>query len=922
MDMRLNDREALSADIHLLGNVLGETIQRLAGDDVFALVEELRASAKSLRAAPSLDDARRLCDRLAALDLHELRGLIRAFSVYFDLVNLAEQEARVRALRAQAIESAEGPLAESPESALRELRARGIDADQIAEHLERALVCPVFTAHPSEARRRTILEKLHTIAERLDCFDNPGTLPRERAEALAAIAEDVETLWLSDTIRATRPTVLDEVRQGLNLVESSLLDVVPRVYHEIETGLSRVYPERTWSVPPFLKFGSWIGGDRDGHANVTHHVTAEAVRQQQTTVLGLYLERMDDLWRRLSHSDRFLEPGAAFRESLAADARLFPEALASPVHEPYRAKCRIIALKIQRTLDYVRDLVPRWGVEEFQPPAGVYLGRQGLLDDLRLIADDLQRQGAKATVAGALQNMIRLVEVFGVHLVTLDLRQHSGRHARAIDEVLRWAGVAADYSERSAGERFEILAVELERTRPLVPARLDFSDETNEVIRAFRTAAALLEQQCPEAIQTYIISATNDPVDLLEVLLLAREARLYRPEAGVSRLDIVPLFEALVPLRAAAEIMERLFALPAYRRQVELRGGIQEVMLGYSDSNKESGFLQSSWALYQAQEALAELGGRAGITIQMFHGRGGAIGRGGGPANRAILAQPRATVNGRLRMTEQGEVIADRYAHQAIAQRHLEQLIHAVLLTSFPGENQPEPGWLTVLDGLAPAACRHYRALVYESPDFLTYFEQATPIEEIAQLKIGSRPSRRGTRAGIDELRAIPWVFSWMQCRHTLPGWYGLGSALGEYLDARPEHLDTLQEMYRRWPFWSTLIDNAQMILTKADMTIARLYADLVDDRELADRVFEQIAAEYRRTIDVICLVTGQKSLLEHAPVLQRSIQSRNPYVDPLSFIQIVILKRLRSGAASEGEIMTAMLESINGLASGLKNTG
>ncbi len=463
-----------------------------------------------------------------------------------------------------------------------------------------------------------------------------------------------------------------------------------------------------------------------------------------------------------------------------------------------------------------------------------------------------------------------------------------------------------------------------ESTRPLIPSHLDYSPETTEVIQTFRTVAAILERQCPEAIDKYIISSTTNPAHLLEVLLLAREARLFRPLEGVSRLDIVPLFEALEPLQTASAIMERLLALPVYRRHLELRGHSQEVMIGYSDSSKESGSLQSAWALYRAQGDLVETGRRAaGITMEMFHGRGGAIGRGGGPANRAILAQPRGTVDGRLRMTEQGEVIADRYGHPGIAERHLEQVVHAVLHTSFPDEgDQPEPAWSSILDQIAPAACRHYRELIYDDPDFLDYFRQATPIEEIVQLKIGSRPSKRGKSTSLDQLRAIPWVFSWMQCRHTLPGWYGFGGALDEYLSAHPEGLTTLREMYHHWPFWRTLVDNTQMILAKADMTIARLYADLVDDRDLADRVHGQIANEYEKSVEAIRQITGQGDLLEQMPILRRSIDRRNPYVDPLSFIQLVLLKRLRDCEGPHDETLTAVLESINGIASGLKNTG
>lgn len=921
--MRPKEQEALSADIRRLGDLLGQALRRVAGEEAFTLVEEVRAAAKNLRANPSVEQARQLRDRLSALEVADLRTLIRSFSIYFDLINLAEQRARIRALRIRSIELGTTPLAESPEAALRSLRERGISADQIAEQLDRALIVPVFTAHPSEARRRTILVRLQAIEQQLDRLEYGQLLPAEQEHVLASVAEEVESYWLSDTIREARPTVLGEVRHGLETVKGSLFEVVPRIYRELEEGLRRVYPERTWKVPPFLNFGSWIGGDRDGHPSVTAQVTGEAVLLQQVSVLQQYLSRMDELWLKLSHSDHFITPSTEFRASLAEDAAIFPEVSLLPEHEPYRAKCRLISAKLKRTLEYVQSFTPGWNGETRVPPRGVYLGGQQLIADLKTIAQDMAQVGARAAVSGCLQDMIRLVEVFGVHLLTIDLRQHSARHTQALDEIFRWAGVCPAYAQLTDEERFDCLATELECSRPLIPTHLPFSPETCEVVQTFRTMSAILEQQCPDALRKYIISSTTDSGHLLEVLLFAREARLFQPVEGLSRIDIVPLFEALEPLRSGTVIMQKLFSLPIYRRQLELRGDLQEVMIGYSDSNKESGFLQSSWALYQAQESLVALGHRSGITMQMFHGRGGAIGRGGGPSNRAILAQPQGTVNGRLRITEQGEVIADRYGHRAIAARHLDQVVSAVLLTSFPAPGiQIKPEWTALLDRLAVSSYHHYRHFVYDDPEFLTYFNGVTPIGEIAQLKIGSRPSRRGSSSSIDQLRAIPWVFSWMQCRHTLPGWYGLGSAVSEELAQHPEQIETLRAMYAKWPFWRTVIDNVQMILSKADLTIARLYADLLEDQAVAARVYEIISAEYQRSVEVINQITGQGALLESMPILQRSIQLRNPYVDPLSLIQVVLLDRLRKGQEPQGELRTAVLESINGVASALKNTG
>jgi phosphoenolpyruvate carboxylase len=920
--MRDGDKDALGSDIRLLGDTLGEVIRQVAGQEAFELEEEIRAQAKALRLSHSVEDARRLRDALERLELSDLRTLIRAFSVFFDLVNLCEQRARVRVLRHRTRQADPLPIAESIEAALRQLRQRGVSADALQNMLSQAQLAPTFTAHPSEARRRTVLDKLRHLNEQMDRLERLDLLPREQAHARHAILEEIESLWQSDLVRVLRPTVLDEVRHGLEMVEYTLFEVVPRIYRDLEEALQRVYPERGGPLPAVLRFRSWIGGDRDGNPNVTHDTTARAVLMHQQVVIRLYISRVNDLVRRLSQTAQSAPPSADLRASLQADREQLPELAGIPGHEPYRLKCRAILARLERTRRYLTSIDLRWSEESTPPPPGIYLDGQELQDELRLMMESLEAAKAYAAASGELRDLARLVEVFGLHLMTLDIRQHSGRHTSAWAEIFAWAGICDDYEARTSEEKLALLDGELGTNRPLIPTHLPFSEDTVEVIQTFRTIAALLERQCPEAIQAYIISFTTEPYHLLEVLLFAREAGLFRPAAGVSRLDIVPLFESLDALRSAVPLLSRLLALPVYRRHVALRGNRQEVMIGYSDSNKESGFLQSVWALYRAQMELTDMGQREGVSIPFFHGRGGAIGRGGGPANRGILSQPAGTVAGRLRITEQGEMIADRYGQRPIAERHLEQILHATLLASFPTEMDASLGeWEAVLDRLASESRRHYRALVYENEEFLRYFEQATPIEEIAQLKLGSRPTRRKASRKIDDLRAIPWVFSWMQSRHTLPGWYGLGSALSEYIQENPEGLATLQQMYERWPFWNGAINNVEMILAKADLTIARLYADLVVDQGIAERVFGQIEAEYQRTEQLVCQIAQQSALLERMPVLQRSIQQRNPYVDPLSLIQTVLLRRLRSGDSGE-DLQAAVLESINGVAAGLKNTG
>jgi phosphoenolpyruvate carboxylase len=913
----------LDADIALLADLLDATLLRLEGEDALRLVQQVRAAAQELRGQPSAGAARKLLCRLAELDLPSLRTLTRVFTLYFDLINLAEQRARVRALRRRAEHAQSGPpLPETPEAALAPLRERGWSAAQVSAQLERALVFPVFTAHPSEARRRTVLEKIDAIARELDRIEYTRLVPRERAEAMEAIAAEVETFWLTDIVRAARPTPLDEVRQGLGMVSATLFEIVPRVYRALEEALQRVYPEWSWSVPPLLRFGSWIGGDRDGNPFVTPEVTCEAVRLHQETILRHYMARADELGRALSHSGHLVAAGEELLRSLREDEAALPAAAFDSRSEPYRRKCAAVRARLAGLLERVRRSAPDWDRPQAGATAGAYQRPEELKRDLERITADLQCSGASHAAANGVRDFAREVEVFGFHFLTLDLRQHTARHRAALDEVLRWARVCDRYEKLSPNERFDLLGAELQQRRPLIPARLPFSPATQEIVQTLRSAAAILEQQCAAAIDTYIVSGASEPADLLELLVLAREARLFQPEAGVSRLHLVPLLEAQASLQHAVPLVQRLLGQPVYRQHLALRGNLQEVMLGYSDSSKESGFLRSAWAIYKANRDLGELARRTGVTVQLFHGRGGAIGRGGGPANQAILAQPRGVHSGRIRLTEQGEVIADRYGRPAIAWRHLEQLLHAVFCTSFAEAEGVHPSWEWAMERLAACAERHYRDLVYETPEFFAYFEGATPFDEIAALKIASRPSFRGAAHSIEDLRAIPWVFSWMQSRHTLPGWYGLGSAVADFECDHGGELDQLRDMYRVWPFWRTLIDSTQMILAKADLTIARLYADRVGDRTIGDALFARIAAEFENTVAAVCRITGQPRLRETFPVLQSSIERRNPYVDPLSFIQLVLLQRLRRGEGPREELLTACLESINGIASGLKNTG
>jgi phosphoenolpyruvate carboxylase len=925
-----HERDRLSRTIHFFGDLLGAVIREQAGEPLFVLEERVRALAKDLRSDRATDaHARRMREIVSGLTIDEAKGLIKSFSVYFALVNLSEQIQRMAVLRERDAADPGEPRAESIGAAIAELARRGVAAGELRSWLAGARVIPVFTAHPTEARRRTTLEKLRRLADLAGSLDRPAT-DRERRALRDAATEEITALWQTDEVRVVRPKVIDEVKSGLYYFETALFEVVPRLCRELDDALRASYPGEIFEFPSMLRFGTWMGGDRDGNPYVTSGVTAEAARALRLAAIRRQIAGVDELSRRLSSSTRQVEVSEELRASLADDAARLPSVAGalsqrSPF-EPYRQKCSYIREKLVASRAHAERFQPAWGRAAALPAAGTfYLGKEELLEDVRVIERSLRANRGRALADGAVRDFAWCVEVFGLHLATLDLRQHAERHEAAINEVLARVGVHGAFSSLDEPARTTLLARELECSRPLVPAHLSFSPETNETIDTFRTAAAVLEQLSPGAIDTYVISMTRGPSDILATLLLAKEAGIYDRGAGESRLDVAPLFETSRDLEGAAAILERTLAVPAYREHLRLRGDVQAVMLGYSDSNKEAGFVAANWALHEAQRDLSAAAARAGIGLSLFHGRGGAIGRGGGPANRAILAQPAASVGSRIKITEQGEVIADRYGLPDLAHRHLEQVINAVLRVGFAPAEPLSPAWLRTMSRLAAVSRAHYRALVYDDPRFVPYFRAATPISEISRLKLGSRPASRRGGDRIEDLRAIPWVFGWMQSRHTLPGWYGLGKAMASSVEeGGTDALATLREMYRRWPFFRTMIDGAQMILGKADMHIAERYAELVLDRALAEAVFGAIAEEHARSVRMICEVADIDRMLEASPVLERSIARRNPYVDPLSYLQVELLARLR--AAPEGPeraaLEDAIMLTISGIAAGLRNTG
>ncbi len=907
---------SLSDDVYLLAGILGEVIQSLAGSEAFALEEEVRALAKRLRSGDH-ESGILLEQRVHDADTAELRILIRAFTNYFQLINLAEDNERIRRLRRREHAHPDVPRRGSIREAILLLAQRGVSADDVQALLNGAQVRLVLTAHPTEARRRTVIDKLARIFAAIRDLDERRALPYEVDRARSRIASTIAELWSSNEIRTTKPTVLDEVRAVLVYFGSTLVEVIPEIYRDLEDALAEAYPDATIAVPSFLTFGSWIGGDRDGNPFVTPEVTIEALGVMRTAALGYLDGRLTELAGRLSVSELMVSPATGLGGILGSYAAMFPDLAAElrtiNAGEPYRQLVTLMRERLRAT----REAAAQGGALAFTRSAE-------LVADLRTIELSLIEQSAGMIVGGELHDVIRLVEVFGFDFVTLDIRDHAKRHAAALHHVFAVTDVEAGYESLAEPDRQRLLLKEIADPRPLIPLELaSVPDEVGEVIETFRTIRRLHATGHADAVRTYIVSGTEAPSDMLEVLLLMKETGLASPGGGHARLRIAPLFEEGETLRNAPATMTTLLDAPAYARALESSGGHQEIMIGYSDSNKDVGYLASTWELQRSQKDLAALLDARKVPFVFFHGRGGSIGRGGGPTNVAILALPPHTVEGRIKMTEQGEVISARYSTVPIAHRELELAIGAILVRSSDGTSRIDQDqrrrYEAVMRVMADRSAAVYRELVYGDPEFVAFFREATPIDAIARLQLGSRPAKRTASNQIQDLRAIPWVFSWTQARIILPGWYGLGTALAEAIDR--DGVDSLRSMERDWPFFQAMLSNAELAMAKADMPIAGRYAALVRSDALRERIWPRITAEFALAERSVLQITGQAALLDREVVLQRSIRRRNPYVDPLSFIQVELLRRLREHPGNEDILQTLHL-AVNGIAGGLRNTG
>jgi phosphoenolpyruvate carboxylase len=905
--------DRLRNDVHLLGALVGEVLGEQGGPDLFQAVEHLRTSAIALRSTSGPDPVReqQLLDWSQAQSTRRLLELVRAFSVYFHLINLAEQQHRLWRLREG--QRRGGPLHESIAAALATLADQQVEPSAVEATLRRLSIEPVVTAHPSEARRRSLLHHLERAAALIARLDDPSSTEAERADVRERLLARITLLWQTAETRVERPSVLDEVQSALYALAGPVYDVVPRSYRALSAALGGTYPSLARRLPPQLvRFGSWVGGDRDGNPAVTPAVTRASARLLRAAVLQRYEHDVEALGRDLSVSARLVGVSQELLTSIERDRDLLG---LQPVRqwrdEPYRRKLGLITSRLQRTES---------------GEAGAYESAAELSADLGLIEASLRSHGGDRLADDALLDLRRRVDSFGFYLAQLEIRQHAGVHAEAVAELLALTGDPG-YPDLPEPERRALLERRLAEPMTTPPEHA-LSPGTRQVLDTLQAMRAIQHAGGSAACETYLISMARAASDVLGLLLLAHQVGLFRwrvPDGDTaSLLDIVPLFETVEELHGADRILGELLASPAYRAALRARRNRQQVMLGYSDSNKDGGYLAATWRIYRAQQALGTSAARAGIELIVFHGRGGAVGRGGGPMGRAILARPPEARSTTLKVTEQGEVVFERYGHPAIAERHIEQMTHAMLLSLLgPVEEPPAAAWTEAVERLAERSREAYQALVMR-PATLSFFCQATPFPELGGLNLASRPVMRGDDRGelqLDQLRAIPWVFSWTQARVNLPGWFGIGTALAEAIDAGG--LEPLREMYRDWRFFAMALDNAQLSLGTADMATARRYAALADDPS----TFEAIAAEYERSVAAVLAVTGQRVLLERAPVLSASIKLRNPYVDALHLAQLALLRRFRAlpETAPEAErtaLLDAIHHSINGIAAGLQTTG
>jgi len=908
----------LREDVRLLGRILGDTLREQEGEATFELVENVRRSAVRFRKTQDSRDRVRLEKMLDDLSPDETLAVVRAFSYFSQLSNIAEDLHNDRLHRAQ-LKAGAALKNGSLLLALDRIEKKPVDKAALQSFLNSALISPVLTAHPTEVQRKSILDCHLIISSLMTKRDRLDMTPVEMDDNENALRRFVLILWQTRMLRTAKLNVRDEIRNGLEFYRYTFLKEIPRIYAKLEKQLRTRYDEDI-TVPPLLKVGSWIGGDRDGNPFVTHEVMRYAAQHHSALAFEHYLNETHVLGKRLSLTDRLADVSDELR--ILSDAS--PDKAVSREDEPYRRALILIYSRLSATAKQLGHEISHL------PPVGKdaepYAAPQQFIADLDVLIESLLDHGALYLARGRLANLRRSAEVFGFHLAPLDMRQHSAIHEQTVSELLARATTVANYSELDEAARRTVLLDTLQAGKLLIGDLDQYSDVVQSELRIMQAAADIHRRYGRAALPNHIISKADAVSDMLELALMLQQVNLLElGETPQLHVNIIPLFETIEDLRGCGPIMDQLFAIPYYRQLLAGRDNTQEVMLGYSDSNKDGGYITANWELYKAELELVKVFAKYGIELRLFHGRGGTVGRGGGPSYDAILAQPPGSVNGQIRITEQGEVISSKYSNPEIGQRNLETLIAATMeatLLHHHGADSAMPEYHRIMEELSLDAFAAYRKLVYETPGFTEYFFIATPIREIAELNIGSRPSSRKASDRIEDLRAIPWVFSWGLNRTLLPGWLGFGSAVQQFIAREGDAgLAQLQAMYKNWAFFRGLMSNMDMVLSKTDMGIASRYAELVEDIELRERIFGAIHSEWEVTVKMLFKVTGNTSLLQDNPTFARSLLTRSPYIDPLNHLQVSLLERHRAGDDSE-QVKRAIHLTINGIATGLRNSG
>jgi len=917
-----------------LGEILGEVISTQSGEDVVYNVERLRKGFIRMRKSKDPQHLARLKKTIEKLSPDALRPVIRAFSIYFQLVNIAEESFQHRQRRR--IAASGQPLWQgSFDQSLRALRSKGVTPEQLQDLLDEVRYMPVFTAHPTESKRRAILLQLRRIFEANEALDATPTTINHQQKYESELKACIQTLWKTDEVRPAKPDVRHEVRMGLHHFTESLFNAVPEVYRRLSDGIERVYGDHQdynrIELPTLLRFGSWIGGDRDGNPNVTSETTLEAVLTQQETILRFYLKKVNLLISELTHSIHFISPSPAFLASLDADDSYRAEFDQEYPHrfrmEPYRRKLYVMNIRLQQALQRTEE---RLSGKPANPSAPGYRNEDEFILDLKLIRDSLISHGDSIAANGELLDLLRMARTFGFYLARLDIRQESTVHSEAVADILKVAGIENDYLQMDEESRLQLLGKLIENPAPVFD-RTELAEMTQEVLRVIDIIAEMQQCVSRKVIGRYVISMAHYASDVMNVMFLCSLDQLCGKLNGrhFCTIGVSPLFETINDLSHIEPVMSRLLDDPVYRALLDSGDSLQEVMLGYSDSAKDGGIVASAWTLYQAQQQVIALGKQRGLNIRLFHGRGGTIGRGGGPTHQAITSQPANTVLGQIKFTEQGEVLSYKYSNPETAVFELTMGLTGVMQASLgliKNVAEDDQQYAQVLQQLQIDGERLYRKLTEDTEGFLDYFYESTPVSEIGLLNIGSRPShRKKTDRSKYSVRAIAWVFGWAQSRHTLPAWYGLGTALDLFAGQSADNLKILRKLYKSWPFFNALLGNTQMALFKADMLIASEYAELMENQTAAKQVLALINKEYELTCKWILKITQIDELLDENPLLKQSLSRRDPYLVPLNHIQLVLLKRYRDESLDNAERelqLDPLLRSINAIAAGMRNTG